>query len=193
MALRLLMQNMMNLSDFGQRFRGYSGITHLMDDLSEGLAQPGVVMLGGGNPAAIPEVKALLETVLSELLQSGKLVDTLSNYDAPQGKASFTETLAEYFSQQLLFSFSRNPAFKTVERQDLQKILKELEIQHTGLVDEENAVEVGRMLGAKMIITGKMIEKETSYVIFLKLVQIETAEILSVTKLLVDKRLGITG
>ncbi|MBW2410788.1 MAG: VWA domain-containing protein [Deltaproteobacteria bacterium] len=100
---------------------------------------------------------------------------------------------AEYFSQQLLFSFSRNPLFKTVERQDLQKILKELEIQHTGLVDEENAVEVGRMLGAKMIITGKMLEKETSYVIFLKLVQIETAEILSITKLLVDKRLGITG
>jgi valine--pyruvate aminotransferase len=48
----------MNLSDFGKRYQGYSGITHLMDDLSEGLAQPGVVMLGGGNPAAIPEVKA---------------------------------------------------------------------------------------------------------------------------------------
>ncbi|MGD2269714.1 MAG: VWA domain-containing protein [Desulfobacterales bacterium] len=100
---------------------------------------------------------------------------------------------AEYFSQQLLFSFSRNPSFKPVERQDLQKILKELEIQHAGLVDEENAVEVGRMLGAKMIITGRLIEKETRYVIFLKLVQIETAEILSITKLLVDKKLGIGG
>jgi hypothetical protein len=49
------------------------------------------------------------------------------------------------------------------------------------------------MLGAKMIVTGKIIEKETNYIIFLKLVHVETAEILSVTKLLVDKKLGISG
>ena len=71
----------MKLSDFGEHFRGYSGITHLMDDLSEGLAQPGVVMLGGGNPAAIPEVKAVLQDILAELHQSGKLVETLANYE----------------------------------------------------------------------------------------------------------------
>ncbi len=71
-----------------------------MDDLSEGLAQPGVVMLGGGNPAAIPEVKALLGQVISELHAAGKLVETLSNYDGPQGKISFLETLAEFFRQQ---------------------------------------------------------------------------------------------
>jgi Mg-chelatase subunit ChlD/TolB-like protein len=100
---------------------------------------------------------------------------------------------AEYFSQQLLLSFARNSTFTAVERQELQTILKELKIHHTGLVKEENAVEVGRMLGAKMIVTGRIIEKESTYIIFLKLVQVETAEILSVTKLLVDKKLGITG
>ena len=100
---------------------------------------------------------------------------------------------AEYFSQQLLLSFARNRTFTAVERQDLQTILKELKIHHTGLVKEENAVEVGRMLGAKMIVTGRIIEKKDTYIIFLKLVQVETAEILSVTKLLVDKKLGITG
>jgi len=90
----------MILSDFGERFRGYSGITHLMDDLSEGLAQPGVVMLGGGNPAAIPEVKALFDKVIAELHASGRLIDTLSNYDGPQGKADFLQTLAEFFRRQ---------------------------------------------------------------------------------------------
>ena len=90
----------MILSDFGERFRGYSGITHLMDDLSEGLTQPGVVMLGGGNPAAIPEVHAVLQKVISKLHSTGKLIETLSNYDGPQGKTSFLETLAEFFRQQ---------------------------------------------------------------------------------------------
>ncbi len=90
----------MDLSDFGERFRGYSGITHLMDDLSEGLAQPGMVMLGGGNPATIPEVVDVFEGVLEKLKNSGELVKTLSNYDGPQGKTSFIENLAEYFRQQ---------------------------------------------------------------------------------------------
>ncbi len=40
----------MNYSDFGQRFSRYTGITHLMDDLNQGLMQEDVVMLGGGNP-----------------------------------------------------------------------------------------------------------------------------------------------
>jgi valine--pyruvate aminotransferase len=89
----------MQFSDFGEHFNGYSGITHLMDDLSTGLAQPGMVMLGGGNPAAIPGVTAVLEKVLHQLQQSGELLDALSNYDAPQGRAAFLEVLAEFFRQ----------------------------------------------------------------------------------------------
>ena len=90
----------MNLSDFGKRFSGYSGITHLMDDLAEGLAQPGVVMLGGGNPAEIPGVMSVFEDVIEKLHKSGKLVASLANYDAPQGKTVFLETLAEFFQHQ---------------------------------------------------------------------------------------------
>lgn len=90
----------MKFSDFGEHYRGYSGITHLMDDLSEGLAQPGVIMLGGGNPAAIPEVLAVLESAIEKLHKSGGLVETLANYDAPQGKNTFLETLSNFFKQQ---------------------------------------------------------------------------------------------
>jgi valine--pyruvate aminotransferase len=89
----------MNLSDFGKHFQAYSGITHLMDDLAEGMAQPGVIMLGGGNPASIPEVEAVFNGVIDKLHRSGKLVAALANYDAPQGKASFLETLAGFFRQ----------------------------------------------------------------------------------------------
>lgn len=96
----------MNLSDFGRRFQAYSGITHLMDDLAEGLAQPGTIMLGGGNPATIPEVVAVFEAVLDKLRDSGKLISTLANYDAPQGKASFLENLADFFQQQYGWNIS---------------------------------------------------------------------------------------
>ena len=96
----------MNFSDFGRHFSGYSGITHLMDDLSEGLAQQGVVMLGGGNPASIPEVLAVFDRCLEKLQQSGELTRTLANYDGPQGHNSFIESLAGFFRQQYGWNIS---------------------------------------------------------------------------------------
>jgi valine--pyruvate aminotransferase len=90
----------MNFSDFGHHFDGYSGITHLMDDLNEGLMQDDVVMMGGGNPAAIPAVIKAFESVIDKLQASGDLVKALANYDGPQGKDAFLQTLAEFFQQQ---------------------------------------------------------------------------------------------
>ncbi len=96
----------MNLSDFGRRFHGYSGITHLMDDIAEGLAQPGVIMLGGGNPASIPEVVDVFNSVIGKLHDSGQLAATLTNYDAPQGKTAFLENLADFFREQYGWNIS---------------------------------------------------------------------------------------
>lgn len=90
----------MNYSEFGRRFSGYSGITHLMDDLNEGLLREDMVMLGGGNPAAIAEVNEVFQNCLSRLQASGELLQTLSNYDGPQGKTSFIDTLAGFLQQQ---------------------------------------------------------------------------------------------
>jgi len=106
--LLLLQRKTMNLSDFGERFRGYSGITHLMDDLAEGLAQPGTIMLGGGNPAAIPEVMSVFESAIDKLNKSGKLLGALANYDGPQGKTLFLESLSEFFRHQYGWEITRN-------------------------------------------------------------------------------------
>ena len=97
----------MNFSDFGRRFGGYSGITHLMDDLNEGLLQDDVVMMGGGNPAAIPAVIKVFQSVIDKLQVSGDLVKTLANYDGPQGKDAFLETLVEFFRQQYGWKIDR--------------------------------------------------------------------------------------
>ena len=50
------------LSEFGRGLCSGSGIGELMDDLGHALAQGGgrVLMLGGGQPAHIPEMDALL-------------------------------------------------------------------------------------------------------------------------------------
>ena len=85
----------MQFSKFGEKFTRYSGITRLMDDLNDGLRTPGAIMLGGGNPAAIPEMQDYFHQVSADMLKNGGLVAALGNYDGPQGKNGFLKSLAQ--------------------------------------------------------------------------------------------------
>ncbi|RTZ14000.1 valine--pyruvate transaminase [Vibrio aquaticus] len=85
----------MQFSKFGEKFNQYSGITQLMDDLNDGLRTPGAIMLGGGNPAAIPAMLDYFQQTSEEMLASGELVAAMANYDGPQGKDAFVKALAQ--------------------------------------------------------------------------------------------------
>ncbi len=98
---------------------------------------------------------------------------------------------AEYFSEQAVLSLARNRTFSMVERKDLQAILKELELQMSGIADEANAARVGKILNAEMLLTSRMFDRKEGYEVFVKLLRVETGEILSVTKLVIDKGLGL--
>jgi len=99
---------------------------------------------------------------------------------------------AEYFTDQFINALSKNTVLKMVERKDLQNILDELKLQLSGLVDDKSAVKVGSFLGAEMLISGKMYKKGDTYEIFLKLLRVETSEVLGVTKAIIAKPLGLT-
>ncbi|WP_194437315.1 valine--pyruvate transaminase [Vibrio fluminensis] len=89
----------MQFSKFGEKFNQYSGITQLMDDLNDGLRTPGAIMLGGGNPAAIPAMLDYFHQASEKMLANGELVAALANYDGPQGKDSFVKALANLLKQ----------------------------------------------------------------------------------------------
>jgi valine--pyruvate aminotransferase len=84
----------MQFSSFGEKFNRYTGITRLMDDLNAGLRTPGAIMLGGGNPAAIPAMLEYFHQASQSLLDSGDLMSAMTNYDGPQGKTTFIHSLA---------------------------------------------------------------------------------------------------
>ncbi|MFS7219288.1 valine--pyruvate transaminase [Rahnella inusitata] len=91
----------MTFSAFGDKFTRFSGITRLMGDMNDGLRTPGAVMLGGGNPAQIPEMQDYFQTLLSEMLAEGKLTEALCNYDGPQGKDVLRHALAGMLQKEL--------------------------------------------------------------------------------------------
>ncbi len=58
-------------------------------------------MLGGGNPAQIPEMQDYFQTLLTGMLAEGKLTEALCNYDGPQGKDVLRHALADLLKKEL--------------------------------------------------------------------------------------------
>lgn len=90
------------LSKFGRNLCGGSGIGDLMDDLGEALAGGGdVKMLGGGQPAHVPEMDAIWRRRMEEILaEPGGIEKMLGNYDVPAGNESFRMALANLFRKE---------------------------------------------------------------------------------------------
>ena len=84
-------------SRIGRKLTARSGILELMDDLGRAMTtEPHLRMLGGGNPAVVPEMQALLRQRMRELLDNGETFDRmLCNYEPPQGNPRFRSALAE--------------------------------------------------------------------------------------------------
>lgn len=91
----------MELSDFGQKLCGPSGINQLMDDLGKPFPKGlRIVQMGGGNPARIPEVEKMYRSRMEEILKNGEEFENLiGRYDAPQGKTSFLSDVADYMKR----------------------------------------------------------------------------------------------
>jgi len=84
-------------SKFGHHLGGGSGIGELMDDLGHALASggPDLKMLGGGQPAHIPEIHAVWRRRLAEILaEAGGVERALTTYDPPSGNPDFLAAIA---------------------------------------------------------------------------------------------------
>lgn len=94
----------MKFSVFGERASAGSGIETLMDDLGRALSGtgPSPLMLGGGNPAHIPEMEAVWHKRIREILEDpATLRRTLAIYDPPRGNAGVISALAELLRHEL--------------------------------------------------------------------------------------------
>lgn len=87
----------MSYSNFGNKFTQPNGITQLMEDLGKANSSnnPNIIMLGGGNPALIPEANVIFVHELQELISSSKVDQMIGLYDGPQGNDGFRVALSQ--------------------------------------------------------------------------------------------------
>ncbi len=90
------MMTRISFSQTGEKLTSRSGILELMDDLGRAMTEwPDMLMLGGGNPAAVPAIQEIWRERMAALLADSPAFDRmLGNYDPPQGNPRFLKALA---------------------------------------------------------------------------------------------------
>jgi len=91
----------MNKSNFGAKLTEPSGILELMEDLGQALTtNRDAIMMGGGNPAQIPEMQEVWRRQMEQLLSNpDRFGDVLANYDPPNGNPHFLESMAAFLKR----------------------------------------------------------------------------------------------
>ena len=87
------------------------------------------------------------------------------------------EPLKVGLAQMLITDMQGAENVTVVERAQLQAILDELELGHSGKVDPETAARVGKLLGAEWMVMGSYFEMMGTLRIDARLVRVETGEI----------------
>ncbi len=92
----------MQFSRFGQKFTAQTGILQLMDDLGEALnGDKLMIMLGGGNPALIPQMQQTLRQRMYDILRDEPRFDRIiGSYGPPDGDLDFRKALAAMLGEQ---------------------------------------------------------------------------------------------
>ena len=86
--------------------------------------------------------------------------------------------VAESVRDLFLAQFARSTIFTVVERRNMKNILREHELQLSGLTDQDTAAKAGRILNADAILVGSITELNGQIRITVRLIDIETARVL---------------
>lgn len=86
--------------------------------------------------------------------------------------------LSKGIADLLITDLAQNTGIRVVERENIQKLLDEQNLGRDGRVDEATAARIGKLLGAKHMVTGSFItDRSGTMVITLKSIDTETGRI----------------
>ncbi len=86
--------------------------------------------------------------------------------------------LSKGIADLLIIELGQNTGIRLVERENISRILEEQNLARDGRVDDATAARIGRLLGAKHIITGSFVtDRSGTMVVTLKTIDVETSRI----------------
>ena len=82
-------------------------------------------------------------------------------------------------SESITGEFVRLGKYQVIERRNLNKVLEELKLGLSGIIDSSSAKEVGKILGADALVQGSVTEVGRFYSVNTRVVEVETSRIIS--------------
>jgi TolB-like protein len=92
------------------------------------------------------------------------------------------DDFAKIFTEILTTSFVTSEAFRIIEREQLHKVLKEIELTQSGIIDTSNAKQIGKMVGANAIVIGGVTKIGNDMRLDVRIIDVETGIILTAEK-----------
>jgi Ca-activated chloride channel family protein len=148
---------------------------------------------GAGDGAAAPPELDLLQNRVAGLFKEIGLsfpdgersVAALAPFAVRDG----TEPpLLSYLNESALVALAGNPRLTLVERSRLDAVRAEQRLAVMGMLDADTAITVGKLLGARYMITGQVIPMTTQVIVFGRVIDVETGEIVSAAQVFLDRR-----
>jgi TolB-like protein len=98
-----------------------------------------------------------------------------------QDKENF-EALQKGIPGMIISELGQNPAARVVDRDNIQALLGEQDLGKDGRVDAATAAKIGKLVGAKYMITGTFVDLYGRFRTDARIIDVETSEILKTVK-----------
>ena len=96
-----------------------------------------------------------------------------------QGGNHDSQDMGKIVAEWLITALVKEGRFDVIERRLLEKVLEEQKIGVSGLVDESSASRLGKVLGAKIVITGSVMEYQGVVEANARIIEVETSSIIA--------------
>ncbi len=98
------------------------------------------------------------------------------------GEGGASVNLGKAISSMLVTEFSGREGMRIVERRQLMDLIREQDLSLSGRVDDDFAIEVGKMLGVQYVLLGQAMSIVDNLRIDIRAVDVETSEVIAVMK-----------
>lgn len=99
------------------------------------------------------------------------------DFENHTGDAGY-DNLKRGASESLMTKLARRPEFNMVERNQLDKAIKELGFGQSIYADPNSAKQIGKMLNADYIVTGDIVKAGNRFEINVRMIEVQTAKVL---------------
>ena len=93
--------------------------------------------------------------------------------------ANVNEEHLDIITDRLELEISKKNVYKVIDRRNIETIMREHKLQFSGNIDESTAVKLGKLVGLDNIVLGSIALFGSSYMTSVKMIDVETGQILS--------------